>query len=431
MVRALCCRSLFIVTALAAVCGPQQLLAQGESTAPPRDVEAALDAPLSSPIRAHSFAELATALAESQNINVVLDEQGLKDAGISPSRYVTFEAQDMTLRSAVAAMLRPYDLCGVVDNGVLRITTIDDRDNQTICRVHPVAGLLAEPDASPDYDSLCVLIETAVAPSTWPEGTGPGPIVGGWGCLVFNQTAEVHDTTARLLSALLALKTKDPANVAPIPIVRPAELAFEARLNERLDAHIDLTLDAVTLDEFVALLREQYKLPVRLDTRALENARVNPLDAKISLSVRGIPLRSASALALESLDLATFCRDEQLWISSADAAQYELRLAIYPVGDLAADEDALEVLSRAIQLGILPDTWNGGPASVQSFAPLKCLVISQTDRGHACLVEFLRDLRASAWRTCRPARLLRCRRSRTFTWSMARRPTNSSRRYPT
>lgn len=363
-------------------------------TPPMRTPAEALDAPLTAEIRAISLLEMASRLSRAEGVNVCIDDKALADAGTSSAQIGPLEISGVTLRSALCAVLHPYDLKFIEQHDVLLITTSDRAESEQIWRIHPVHDLVTTDQYRTYYDSLIELVSTMVEPQSWPAHTGPGPIDGVWDCLIFEQTSDVHDVVAQLLTALRTAKNRESWRSESIRVGSAIALRFSNDVNARLNTLTDLDVDDIPLTDFANLLRTRFELPVRFDTMPMDDSHPEPSRLRVTLSVRQIPLRSAIELALQPLELTTFCESEQLWITTAEAGEIQTRLEIYPVADLIANGLSND-LEAQVSMHVLPETWctRGGPSCLATYMPLKCLVVSQTDRGHAEVARFLAEVR--------------------------------------
>lgn len=138
-----------------------------------------------------------------------VDRRALTDAGISVDVPVSIRVRQARLRTALSLLLAEQDLNYTPHDGLLLITTQDRIDSMTIVRVYPIGDLA--PDG--DVDGICALIQQVVHPTSWPAGTGPGPIqyFPAARSLVLEQTREVHQGILELLRALRAAKAAVPS----------------------------------------------------------------------------------------------------------------------------------------------------------------------------------------------------------------------------
>jgi hypothetical protein len=92
--------------------------------------------------------EFAEQLARQLDVNVLLDQKALSDAGVDPTTPVTCKVTNLPLRSALGELLRPLQLTWVIHNGILLVTTPDEAEKLLTTRVYDVSSLLFNP---PDY----------------------------------------------------------------------------------------------------------------------------------------------------------------------------------------------------------------------------------------------------------------------------------------
>ena len=134
--------------------------------------------------------EVAKFLKDFHGIEIQFDRKALNEADIEPDAPITLVLKGRTLRSALRHMLKPLDLSFIIRDEVLLITTPEVAENHIITQVYDVQNLVglemiddaAAPmsheqrlafDRDSDYGSIINVIVACVAPSSWPEGTGP------------------------------------------------------------------------------------------------------------------------------------------------------------------------------------------------------------------------------------------------------------------
>jgi len=83
---------------------------------------------------------------------------------------------------------------------------------------------------------------------------------------------------------------------------------------------------------------DEFRIPVAIDTKALEDAGMD-LDLPVTQSVSGISLKAALRRLLSTVDLAYIVKDEQLLITTKEAAGEFLVVKVYPVADLVLPVD--------------------------------------------------------------------------------------------
>lgn len=81
-------------------------------------------------------------LKNYHDIQIWVDEVKLTDAGIGVDTPVTLQLTQITLRSALKLLLEPQGLTYLIEDEVMKITTIEEADLKLTVRVYPVADLV-------------------------------------------------------------------------------------------------------------------------------------------------------------------------------------------------------------------------------------------------------------------------------------------------
>lgn len=179
------------------------------------DIEQALDQPAEFDFEETPLRDVADKLQAQYGIDVQLDARALEDSGLGSDTPITRQVRDVSLRDGLKLLLGEFDLTYVVRNEVLLITSKTEAENMLVTKVYPVFDLVVcsgeEGHArSPlNYGPLMALIQQTVAPDTWDDVGGPGPLkeFANAGALVISQTMEVHEEVAQQLRALRAAAT--------------------------------------------------------------------------------------------------------------------------------------------------------------------------------------------------------------------------------
>jgi hypothetical protein len=178
----------------------------------------------------------------------------------------------------------------------------------------------------------------------------------------------------------------------------PAE-ASRARIEQALDAPIDLIFDETPLTEVAAHLRSVAKIPVQLDLRAIEDIGLGA-DTKVTFEIANVSLRSALRHLLRRFELTTIIRDESLLITTDEEAEDSMSIRVYSVRDLAhaLDANGEEIendgdLTETLPSLIAPNSWAnvGGPGNMVPHHGR--LVVAQSDDVHEQLAAVLAALR--------------------------------------
>jgi hypothetical protein len=153
-------------------------------------------------------------LRTSQGLNITVDEAALAEENIRLDKPVSVKLEQVCLKSVLTLMLRPSYLTYIVQGEEVQITTEKRARGKPVIATYPVADLVVKdpkakcgPEAS-EEETLIRLIVNTVAPRTWSEKGGDGtveyyPLAHS---LVVNQTPDVQDQVADLLTALRRLE---------------------------------------------------------------------------------------------------------------------------------------------------------------------------------------------------------------------------------
>jgi hypothetical protein len=170
------------------------------------------------------------------------------------------------------------------------------------------------------------------------------------------------------------------------------------RFKNVLDAPFSASLVEIPLLEAIASIGDTTGLPIRVDSRALEEIGLSN-DQPVSLSLKDVPLRSFLNLMLRELDLTYMTADSVLQITTIEAAEQNLQNRIYwlegtglPIGDFQSIIDL-------IQTSIVPDTWEalGGPSTIspvtQGYGNRPAILVSTVYPIHEQIAQLLEALR--------------------------------------
>jgi hypothetical protein len=199
-------------------------------------------------------------------------------------------------------------------------------------------------------------------------------------------------------------------------VVNSLDAAMHQKIEKALDAVAEVEFQATPLSEVVAFLQATYKIPIIIDKRALDDVGLGS-DTPVTMSLRGISLRSLLELMLRELQLTYVVREQVLKITTTEEAGSEMTLRLYSVADLALDPqrplvvDAPPSCYRTL-LGLIasvvaPDTWDevGGSGSAAAFDPWGVVVVSQTRENHEALESLLATVRKVQRSTVSPSTL--------------------------
>ncbi len=99
--------------------------------------------------------DVAKQLADTSQVNIYLDEEGLKTEGVTSDETVSLTLRNpVSLRSVLNLILSPLQLGFVIQDEVLRITSEQERRAEVVHHTYHVADLITPiPNFSPSYDT--------------------------------------------------------------------------------------------------------------------------------------------------------------------------------------------------------------------------------------------------------------------------------------
>ncbi|MHB8957561.1 MAG: hypothetical protein ACYC4U_31755, partial [Pirellulaceae bacterium] len=354
-----------------------------------------------------------------QQIPIMIDDNALDQAGIGRETPITISIRGISLRSLLKLMLSEPGLTYVVRDQVLQITTPEKVENQLEVRVYPVADLavadrqsvvVGEPTSS--YRTILDVISDNVAPTSWEQvgGAASSWSFDPWGILAVSQTRENHEAVASLLAAVRKARNSrangngSAADWQPIPVLSDAKLAAHARIEQALDAIVEVDFAEMPLSDVVKYLEDAHGVPIWINRRALEDVGTSG-DSPVTFSMQSVSLRSALRLMLRPLDLVYQIDEEVLKITTRDQSEQEMTVRVYPVGDFldssssaggnSEQSQSLDRLQDVIESTVMPETWEhvGGNGVFSSVVPWGLLVISQTEEVHERVNSLLQTAR--------------------------------------
>jgi type II secretory pathway component GspD/PulD (secretin) len=104
-------------------------------------IEAALDAPVMLDFIETPLADVVEHISEKHGITMELDTNPLDGVGIGSDTPVTRSLSGISLRSALRLILRDFELCYIIQNEVLLITTREEAETALTTRVYRVPDL--------------------------------------------------------------------------------------------------------------------------------------------------------------------------------------------------------------------------------------------------------------------------------------------------
>jgi uncharacterized protein YggL (DUF469 family) len=429
--------------------GPAKKNAPGATTkvdSPPRalpapsQAELKIDAALAKPADVDwidtQLGDVAAHLSEKYAVPIQLDLAALEADGKNSETLVTKKMRGVNLKQVLRATLDEQGLTYVVRFDQLTITTKAAAETMVRTRVYPVHDLVLIPaDSSTvqaNVESLIEVITSSVSPETWRESGGTqgdykhfegNGVIG----LAITHTDEAHERIEQLLANLRAAQT-DPVRqiqasqaaaggqakkgeAAPPPSLSTAKFypprsEADEQLLLQLGRRADVDYVAIELADVAADLSKKYEVPIQLDLPALAAGGLGP-DTPITKNVWGVSLRTVLRLILEEHDLTYVFQNDQLVITSQEAAEAAVTTRVYQVHDLTVMPDDptaakanMEPLEELIVSIIAPETWREAGGTVGEIKPFVgngviAVVVTQNGANHERIESLLESVRAA------------------------------------
>lgn len=201
----LCAAAVLLATMLS---GPSRGVFADGNTAAERPIEARSVSPAEHRIEVALAEETETGFVETplkdaiefsadlHSITIFIVEDELDDAGIALDSPITLDIAGITLRSALNIMLKRLDLTYVIEDEVMKITTVEAAEKKLVTRVYDVRKLA---EAGFEQDALAKTITAAVRAKSWDEERNISELPG---CLIVTQSQPAHREIVELLHQL-------------------------------------------------------------------------------------------------------------------------------------------------------------------------------------------------------------------------------------
>ena len=357
--------------------------------------------------------EVCRTLQERLGIDVALDTIALEDFGIDTRTPITRVIRGVSARSFLRLTLNELELIYTTRYGALWITTPESAEGQLKTRVYPVGDLLVRDpvlsESSVDYDSFIQAITSVIHPDAWDMVGGPGAIEGVYESLVVSQASDIHEQIAELLSTYREIIADHNVGEEPKQTVYLlGEDKATAEIRRLLDHPFTAEFKDASLKEVLESISEQTKIPIVIDTKALEDFGIDA-SVPITEEFADTPLHFVLVRILNEHEVTYIIRDEVLVITTPEQSEAQQIIGLYPVRDLVQQGESLiadpsgasnvdfDSLIAVIESTVAPDSWEavGGPSSIGTLLPMPTIVIAKTQDVHEQIASLLTSLRAA------------------------------------
>lgn len=175
---------------------------------PVRPLTASLEKQVALELTRTPLTEAVLLIGQQTGMNVVLDQRGLDEEGLSKDQPVSMVVKNISARSALRLILEPLNLAVVERDEVLLVTSRQRTEGELVVKTYPVLEEIS-------LDDLCELIQSTITPDSWDVMGGRGSIrsFGQARQLVVRQTTAAHQQITELL---MNLPRRSPAGLKEV-----------------------------------------------------------------------------------------------------------------------------------------------------------------------------------------------------------------------
>jgi hypothetical protein len=357
-------------------------------------------------------------LAKLTKRSFQLNVPALRNEAIPADIPITFAARKSPLIADVLdRILTPLQLAWEINGDIVRVTTIQNRNQSLRVRAYHVGNLLrlqAEREArllparslvesnltrnqTPEINFDGEQLEQALQSATfgpWKDSHGEGgsrPVVFAQQMLI-QQHSQMHRDLAALLRGLERALAR-PTGSPPLVVTETDANATEsARLQRLLETKLDVDLTATPLNEAVRQVSDKLDEEIVLDVVALLEEGIAP-DSPVTFRGQG----SAKTLLQQignPLQLTTEIRRGGIFVTTRVMVQSHLKPVVYDVADFLQLKFPIQDLIRLIHDSTAgPWLVTGGEGGTITEFRGGLLVIQQSEGSHAELAGLFDDLR--------------------------------------
>lgn len=311
--------------------------------------------------------EVIQSIAKKIGNNIFVDEQALREQGLLPNEVVSHHGKPLAAARLLDRILPPLGLTWIVQDHVVKVTTIIAAQEIFVTRTYPVGDLIdfgkthrtdvaivdssqlqfvqfggggneicpcgPIPDNSPE-GWLLELVQRNTLGDLWDSFEGSqGTLSYINNTIVIRQTQKVQDQCARILQTVRQF-TKEglPEGVMEI---RPPHYSIkeDAAVKKALTKVLSIHCQRMPLNKVMEKLSDQLSVPIHLDEYALKEEGV-ALDETLSLELNDLPARSLLKLALLPLGCCMLVEDGRILVTTILAESEHVFTKFYDIRDL-------------------------------------------------------------------------------------------------
>ena len=182
-------------------------------------IERVLDEPTNIDLQDLTLQEAMKELETQHDINILIDMRPISDAQIKIDRKINLVVSGVSLRHCLKLILGPLGLSAVIENEVLKITTIAEFESRITTRIYPIGDLCATKD---DETELLQTLECGLGKPDNGEPKYRMVISARLKSLTVRESEAVHFQIQSLLNSLRDLRITGPIPPEADPFESPA-----------------------------------------------------------------------------------------------------------------------------------------------------------------------------------------------------------------
>ncbi|MBN1345225.1 MAG: VWA domain-containing protein [Phycisphaerae bacterium] len=377
---------------------------------------------------ARPLEEVLDVLRAQSGLSLVVNWEALEARAVERDTEVSLRLHEVRLGKVLELTLDAVGAGGValdyvIEDGAVKISTLDDMDRETETRAYFIPGPEGGEAASGfsmeeqrGLEALIELIRQAIDPEAWRANGGcVGSIEFEGRNLLITHSPRIHRQIVDLLTQLRTAYDHVNGTGATEPADGTmqsrdesvsAEHATQNLCGESRQTIAELRFEAEPLEEVIDGLGAMTGLNIIPRWYALESVAV-ARDAEVTLGLQNVTFEGAmeailDAVSLGKVDLTYEIEDNVVQVSTRKDLSRKTQIRVYDVGDLTVSdgqEDAAPAVSvgliaELIQQAVAPDSWTSAGGHVGSIHALHHqLIMRQTARAHAEITALLRQLR--------------------------------------
>ena len=357
-------------------------------------------------------------LKENSALELFVDEAALNAEGIPHDASCTLNLKDVRIATALKFLLQPQHCAWTIDQGQVRITTLEKEKEEMVTRWYPVGRLLpgvrqtverrnAEELYIQDFSGgafggevdftvaghFAELFRDTLS-HLWQARDGDG---GTFEFLqnvaVVRQTWRAHadiESLLRLIEAAFVQPLTEPIEIRPAGYTAEADVATRKKLKQIVDADFE----GFPLSDVAEWITFKLDVQVLLDKVALEEEGI-PTDASVTLHFNGISGELLLSRVLKPLQLDYQIEEGLLIVTTAAKVKERLITKVYDIRDLLDRGLPPKAPLQAIE-STTSGKWlntHGEGGAMLLFADT-LLIIRQTPGVHDEIAKFLTGLRS-------------------------------------